>query len=157
MNKSRICLNCGKSMLGMPCISRRKYCGNDCVKSAERAKGPERFWAKVQKTDTCWLYTGFKKWDGYGWVARSQGNNKFRWMTSHRYAWILTHGEPPEGISIMHICDVPACCNPAHLRLGTHAENMADMAAKGRAWKGGNRRKGGSVLHPERVRPVRHA
>lgn len=92
------------------------------------------FWMKVDKTPRpkgCWLYTGFIKWDGYGWLARTvEGRTKY--MTAHRYAWILTHGAPAEGMHILHECDIPACCNPAHLRLGTHQENMADQRTKGR-------------------------
>lgn len=108
-----------------------------------------RFWARVDKDgpNGCWLYTGFRKWDGYGWLSRYG-----RFMTAHRYAWILTHGDPQQGMSIMHICDNPPCCNPAHLKLGTHAENMADCKAKGRV-NGFNRSK--PLLHPNRVRPVR--
>jgi hypothetical protein len=81
-------------------------------------------------------------------------NGKSRWMTAHRYAWILTHGEPDADLEIMHICDVPACCNPEHLKLGTHAENMADCVAKGRS-NGGDKRK--PKLWPNRVRPVKEA
>lgn len=95
-----------------------------CQSETQMAK----FWAKVDKGPHprgCWLYTGFIKWDGYGWLARSM-NGKVRYMTAHRYAWILKHGIPPKGMCILHNCDVAACCNPAHLRLGTHAENMRD-------------------------------
>lgn len=92
------------------------------------------FWMKVDKTPRpkgCWLYTGFRKWDGYGWLSRMvEGRTKY--MTAHRYAWILTYGAPAEGMHILHECDTPACCNPAHLRLGTHQDNMADQHAKGR-------------------------
>jgi hypothetical protein len=130
------CLQCGRSFDGIRFnLTRRKFCGNDCAKAYIRAQGPARFWAKVDKTSStlgCWLYTGFIKWDGYGWVARSEGHGNVRWMTAHRYAWILTHGEPPEEMHILHDCDIPACCNPAHLRLGTHQENMADQKARGR-------------------------
>lgn len=126
------CLHCGQDLPRQD--GGRKYCSVACDKAAIRARGPTRFWAKVDKAGPggCWLYTGFKKWDGYGWVARSSGNSNTRWMTAHRYSWILTHGEPAEGLSIMHLCDVPACCNPAHLQLGTHQENMLDAKVKRR-------------------------
>jgi hypothetical protein len=121
--------NCGK-----PAGRQHKYCGRACYMAAEQAKGPARFWAKVDKGPNpggCWLYMGFRKWDGYGWLARWH-NGKPRSLTAHRYAWILTHGEPPEGAHILHQCDNPPCCNPSHLRLGTHQENMADQRSKGR-------------------------
>ena len=111
----------------------------------------ELFWAKVDKsagTDGCWLYMGFRKWDGYGWLARRlPGSEKTRYMTAHRYAWFLENGMPESGLHILHICDNPPCCNPKHLRLGTHQENMADRVAKGRHLMG--------KIHKNRVRPVR--
>jgi hypothetical protein len=87
-----------------------------------------RFWLMVDKSagpDGCWLFLGFIKWDGYGWVQRIG-----RHMTAHRYAWILANGEPQNGEHIMHSCDRPACCNPAHLSLGTHQDNMQDRTIK---------------------------
>jgi hypothetical protein len=136
------CSSCKRDFANLGCLrSHMKSCGT--------SRGADLFWAKVEKTDRCWLYRGFIKWDGYGWVRRGTKN-----MTAHRYAWILTNGEPPEGSHLLHTCDKPACCNPAHLRLGTHEENMAEMAAKGRS-NGGNSRR--PVLWPGRVRPKRGA
>lgn len=134
----------------------KKYCSLACTRMAwSGSTDPvEAFWLKVDKgthPKGCWLYTGFLKWDGYGWLARKM-DGRNRYMTAHRYAWILKHGEPAAGLSIMHDCDVPACCNPDHLRVGTHAENMADMKAKGRANSWNSKK---TILHPDRVRPVR--
>jgi hypothetical protein len=137
--------------------TRMRYCNKACVHLAKgtSADPVESFWLKVDKTGAngCWLYTGFRKWDGYGWLARKL-NGKMRYLTAHRYAWILTHGQPADGMHIMHQCDNPPCCNPAHLKLGTHQENMADMVAKGRA-NGGQANK--PKLWPDRVRPVKEA
>ena len=120
-------------------------------------RGAALFWQKVDLSNTrgCWPYMGFRKWDGYGWVQRYV-NGKPKNMTAHRYAWILTNGPVPDGMHLLHTCDNPPCCNPAHLRLGTHDENMAEMAAKGRS-NGGHVTKRKPVLWPERIRPRRAA
>jgi hypothetical protein len=96
----------------------------------------ERFWEKVKITtpDECWLWQSGTDRDGYG-----QFNLDGITRKAHHIAYILTHGEIPEGVCICHNCptgDNPACCNPAHLWLGTQQENMADMKQKGRSAKG---------------------
>jgi hypothetical protein len=133
----KACARCGAVMRYVDHVhtwTRRRYCGNECAHAAVRDQGPQRFWIKVDKSageTACWLYMGFRKWDGYGWLGR-QVDGKRRYLTAHRMAWILTHGEPPAGAHILHQCDNPPCCNPAHLKLGTHQDNMADQRAKGR-------------------------
>ena len=85
----------------------------------------DNFWQKVNKTGSCWIWTGRLTEKGYG--SFSWAGAKYR---AHRLAWTLTYGEIPAGMSVLHRCDVRNCCNPAHLFLGSHAENMADMVAK---------------------------
>ncbi|WP_051531721.1 HNH endonuclease [Sphingomonas sp. URHD0057] len=95
----------------------------------------DAFWAKVERggEDECWPFIG----------SRTVGYGYFYWGSSfgvraHRVAYSLTHNiELRRDDVILHRCDNPPCCNPAHLTLGTHADNVADKVAKGRA-RGGN-------------------
>lgn len=87
-----------------------------------------KFWAKVEKTETCWIWSGAKHMDGYGMVIRGGRS----WL-AHRLAFTLTHGPIPVDLVICHTCDIRACVRPDHLALGTQVDNMTDMAQKGRA------------------------
>lgn len=86
----------------------------------------ERFWAHVKKTDGCWLWTGGTSTYGYGSFNVGDG----QYESAHVFAWEAEHGPVPPGLEVCHECDVPHCVR--HLFLGTHLENMRDMAAKGR-------------------------
>lgn len=94
----------------------------------------ERFWKKVKKTRGCWLWNGAITTGGYGCLgigSRTDGTRASE--RAHRVAWMLTRGPIPAGIFVLHRCDNPRCVCPAHLFLGTHADNMQDMRAKGRS------------------------
>lgn len=86
-----------------------------------------RFWLRVDKTDDCWVWIGFRNRDGYGRAP-------FGGVThmAHRLSWILHFGPIPPKKLICHRCDVPACVRPDHLFVGTQLDNMIDMARKGR-------------------------
>lgn len=91
----------------------------------------ERFWAKVVKGDGCWQWVGAKVSGGYGIISMPGG----RKVLTHRLSWELANGTPiPAGMQVQHFCDKPSCVRPDHLRIGTHAENMADCCRKGRAY-----------------------
>ena len=89
-----------------------------------------RFWAKVTKTRTCWLWTSTKLPSGYGQMSIGPRGSSPHY--AHRIAWALSHGPIPDGQHVLHSCDVPSCVNSAHLFLGTHRLNMEDAARKER-------------------------
>lgn len=87
----------------------------------------ERFFQKVNKTESCWLWTGALNSRGYG-SFRFNGKSE----SAHRYSFRYFNGEIQPGMIICHKCDVPACVNPQHLWEGTHLDNNQDCIAKGR-------------------------
>lgn len=94
----------------------------------------ERFWSYVQKTESCWLWTGARDADGYG-RFRTGGSKAKRMWNAHRFAWTLTYGLIPKGRQVLHNCpdgDNPSCVNPAHLWLGDQKANIQDCWRKGR-------------------------
>jgi hypothetical protein len=99
-----------------------------------------RFWSRVQIPAPCFDYSPCWNWQGsldrhgYGQFKLGFGLSPLR---AHRIAYEACKGEIPEGMHVLHSCDNPRCCNPDHLRVGTHADNMADREARGRTWKAG--------------------
>lgn len=88
-----------------------------------------RFWSKVTKTESCWIWTGAVKdgWYGTLWMP---GAAKYEY--AHRLSYALHLGPIPAGLFVCHRCDNPICVSPGDFFLGTQADNAADMRAKGR-------------------------
>lgn len=94
----------------------------------DTAQTPEaqRFWSHVDKLgpDECWPWNTVVKqqYPEFYYFGRREG--------AHRIALILTVGEPPQGAHALHSCDNMKCCNPAHLRWGTHADNFKECLGR---------------------------
>lgn len=90
---------------------------------------PPRFMAKIAIADSggCWEWTGARWPRGYGEVNMAK-----RPKLVHRVVYEMLIGPIPDRMEVCHHCDNPPCCNPVHLFIGTHADNMRDKVAKGR-------------------------
>jgi hypothetical protein len=95
----------------------------------------ERFWEKVHvgAPDECWPWIAHRNVDGYG-MFRFEGDAQMG--RAHVASWRIANGDTG-GLFVLHHCDNPPCCNPAHLFLGTQQENIQDMHHKGRYRKRG--------------------
>ena len=82
----------------------------------------DRFWDKVNKTDTCWLWTASCSPTGYGVFRISQPVHKL--VSAHRWAYEQVHGPIPAGLQIDHLCRIRHCVNPDHLEAVTQKENL---------------------------------
>src|ERR1700733_786773 len=100
------------------------------------------FWDKVNNSPglgpkgDCWLWMAARRGNKTSAQTPDKFYGCFRYEDSaqlaHRVAWMLTKGDIPDGMEVLHSCDNPPCVNPAHLFLGTHGDNMRDCWTKGR-------------------------
>ncbi len=102
---------------------------------------------KPDGDEGCWLWPHAKNNYGYG-VARLGGRARL----VHRASWECANGPIPQAMCVLHKCDTPACINPAHLFIGTRADNNADKVAKGRQLRG--ERQGGAILTESQARYI---
>lgn len=103
----------------------------------------DRFLSKVEKVESgCWIWKGkVNKHNGYGYAWRIGGGEQL----AHRRSYELHVGPIPEGLYVLHKCDVTKCVNPDHLYVGTQTENMLDASIRGRISRG--------VKHHTKLRP----
>lgn len=110
------------------------------------------FWSRVQigSKGACWTWTACRDGKGYGLVRWAKCKSR-----AHRVAWQLMCGAIPAGICVLHHCDNPPCCNPAHLFLGTLRDNIADKVAKGRGRGAPGERQRNAKLNEPKIRQIR--
>ena len=94
---------------------------------AEKIPTMVRFWAKVRKTETCWIWLSAKRQWGHG-----KFNIGGRWYGAHRLAYEECVGPIPPGKLVLHRCDNASCVRPDHLYVGTNFDNMRDASARKR-------------------------
>lgn len=111
-------------------------------------------WTEKGKAGDCWLWKGSRIQAGWhGQWRASDGSIEL----AHRAAWRMMKSDIPDGLCVLHRCDNPICVNPTHLWLGSRADNMHDMWAKGRARPATSRgeKHGNAKLTSDLVRDIR--
>jgi hypothetical protein len=118
----------------------------------------ERFWSKVEKTDTCWNWIGSRHPRGYGQFY-SERNGRKNLVWAHRESYVRHIGPIPEGLYIDHMCHNTSCVNPAHLRAVSQKQNIENQGStrsdnksgyRGVSWDKRRNSWRGNVLHNQR-------
>lgn len=109
--------------------SLRSPTGGKSCGCSRRTGVDHSFWSRLQRNavNGCWEWTGAKTQFGYGKVGFGG-----RIYDTHRLVYELCCGPIPDGLFVLHHCDNPKCCHPAHLYAGTPRDNMLDCAKRGR-------------------------
>jgi len=137
--------------------ARPQFCSKACfglnhaAKSAAALAG--NFWSRLKPADE----RGCREWVGRTYMRYGLIDLEGRPQMAHRVAYRLSTGRNPGKLSVCHTCDNPPCCEPTHLWLGTHKENMLDMSSKGRTNPPSfiGERHPGAKLRPEDVAIIR--
>lgn len=131
---------------------------NRLARAATMPNEAAKFWSKVdqREPDECWPWLAGCSPKGYGQFMVRRGG-RYQMFRAHRYALAASGAAVPAGAVVMHRCDNPPCCNPAHLKVGTSKDNNHDMLQKGRArhFKGSETKN--AKLTEDQVREVRAA
>lgn len=147
------CPNCAAPFVTYPshqrrCPKRGVYCSAKCYREYQAATVHNRFWAHVNKTETCWLWTGSKSPTGYG-LFRANSTS----VRAHRWIYEEKHGKLARDLRVCHACDQRACVRDEHLFAATDKENLQDAKRKGRLMRGERHWK--TTLTEEDVRTIR--
>lgn len=150
------CQYCGTAFQWVPCNYNykrpRRFCSNTCKGRALRRTCIQQITEYLkrftERDDACWLWDGPVNNQGYGVLSQSAIPRK---ALAHRAAYEAMHGPIPDGLCVLHRCDVPLCLR--HLFLGTQADNMRDMTSKGRGRRGEQR--WNAKLTEQQVREIR--
>jgi len=128
--------------------------------SAPRKTVEERFWEKVEKSESgCWNWTGALSWNGYG-MFRESPDPKVSSARAYRYSYTLANGPIREGMQIDHKCFTKKCVNPDHLREVTVKQNSENRpgpqstsktGVQGVHWLTAARKYRGGVRHNGRM------
>ena len=113
-----------------------------------------KFFKRILKTDSCWIWLGSKTAAGYGRFYIGNGVIVY----AHRYSYELSVAHISSGLHVLHRCDNPSCVRPEHLFIGTHKDNMEDMAKKHRYTLPNTRGElhGSVKLNWDKVRAIRN-